>query len=168
MATEEEKALKALYPASSVSSAAKQIAGDPDLFGILMSVYEGMGTPHGKGRLARLKALKSVTLADRKRFSGQLTVSEDSHVRGELRAILSSDKRARREFAVQARKFLSERAAGDAVEKKRLRTGQSRVGAIIKSQQTDPTKTTALGRSGLSEGGSRVRSLLGQAGALGA
>lgn len=155
MPTQEEKANKALYPSSSVSDSARRINADEDLFRILVAMYKserpgkhpGLVENHLGGATAKRQA--------------------------KLRAKLSSDKKMRRKFAVEARKFLSERKAGDAVEAKRLKSGKGRTSSVLAASRNAQTKTTALGRAELSSSVSRVKSLLddsqrlGQAGALG-
>lgn len=150
---EEDDELKDLFPGSSVSKSADQILDDPDLYGILVSVYEKSDRT---GRATKLR--RNATKTDRAK-------QKDT-----LRSFLSSDKNARREFAVQARKFLSERNAGDAVEQQRLSLGgkgSSRTSSIIRAAQSATPNTTALGRTSLSAGAGRVQSILGQMGALG-
>ena len=155
--TQEEKDLKNLFPGSSISNSARQISEDPDLFGMLVSLYER------NGNTERVRRLKKIASKPNDGKTGK---------RATLRAFLSSDKRARREFAVEARNFLSKRQAGDAVEKKRLSLGRgasgSRSASIIKAAKGADTQVTALGRTGLgAESASRVRNMLGQVGALG-
>ncbi len=165
--------LKYLYPADSVSSAAKQINEDDDLYGILVDIYRQGDTAHAKTRLEgtasnRKGRIGSIRVKGRgvPGFTDFLGKGPSQDRRNLIRNSLSSDKTVRREFAVQARKFLSERKAGDVVEAKRLRgggKGKSRTAALLRASQG----VTALGRTGLGASTSRVASMLGQAGGLG-
>ena len=131
----------------SLGSAAKQINKDEDLLALLVQLYRDEGREGRADRLAR--------------GAGEST----SGRQGRIRAMLSSNKKIRREFAVRARQFLTERQAGRAAESTRLRlAAPGRTGSVIAS-------SADLGRPGLSESRGRVAAMLerqlGQSGVLG-
>lgn len=117
----------------------KQIDEDEDLFAMLIALYKE--DPENKSRLRRAKRLEAIA------------PGPSRERRAAIHGVLSTGMRARREFAVKARIFLSERNAGDTIEKKRLLSGVGRSRAIISA-------------SGKKES-SRVRDLLDESGRLG-
>jgi len=134
----EEDPDKHLYIGSR-SRRVKQIDDDEDLFAMLIALYKE--DPDNKSRLRRAKRLEAVP-------PGSSAKRRDA-----IRGVLSTGMRARREFAVKARIFLSERNAGDTIEKKRLLRGVGRARALISANDNAGT--------------SRVRDLLNEAGRLG-
>ena len=132
----------------SLGSAAKQINKDEDLLSLLIQVYDD------EGRTGRANKLR--------KGAGEST----SGRQGRIRAMLSSNKKIRRSFAVEARKFLTERQAGREAEQMRLKIGRGG-----RSAATIASSTEALGRPSLSEARGRVAAMLerqlGQSGVLG-
>ncbi len=189
-----------LYPSSSVSNSAERINQDPDLLGILVNIYKKDYKNPGVERLKKQLNDSSLSEKERKRARvklygdgkpgrnevgnrrflidriAALPAGPSDEKRRLLSNMLANDKGPRRQFAVAARKFLSERAAADVVESKRLKGGSSgsrRSAAVIKASVNSQQANGILGRSGLSRDTGRVRNLLndsnrlGQSGALG-
>jgi len=136
----------------------QQILDDPDLYGLLVNMYRELGEAAGGGKLSeRAEALEAAR--------GE----SEGRRRSLLHNILDADKRPRREFAVRARQFMAERAAGRAAEEGRLRRAPKKRKAGRVSQTIQSTATAlGLNATQVSAQGRTARVLeLGQGGVLG-
>lgn len=132
-----------------------QILDDPDLYGLLVDMYRELGeSTDSKLMRDRAEALEAARSDTRTRRASL------------IQNIFDADKRPRREFAVRARQFLTEREAGRVAEEGRLRRGKGKRRRVASTIQASAPNT--LGGNAITQAASgRAANVLGQTGVLG-
>ncbi|MCR9093448.1 MAG: hypothetical protein NXI30_04470 [bacterium] len=131
---------------------------DPDLFELVIQTYEDLGLvddfDRRGSRPERLRSVRDAPLAEKRRV---------------ISSFFQRDKRPRREYAVRAGQFLTERKAARTAESSRLRSGagrnrRGRAAALLQGASTlsSPSQDRAnLGRAAATIGSLGQRGVLG-------